>query len=121
MLESKQTPINARQKLSYPWLHIFSQVFCSSSRLLKIRGIFGIYATLILSDISLFSTKYMINFAEMSFYVNDNNALCNFLFLFTSRASKSLFSCKFKEPFLSNWCLLFFSLFSLWIIFLQTQ
>ena len=80
MLESKQTPINARQKLSYPWLHIFSQVFCSSSRLLKIRGIFGIYALLILSDISLFSTKYMINFAEMSFYVNDN-ALCNFLFL----------------------------------------
>ena len=122
MLESKQTSINVRQKLSYPWLHIFSQVFCSSSRLLKIRGIFGIYAFLILSDISLFSTKYMINFAEMSFYVNNENALCNFLFFyFTSRASKSLFSCKFKEPFLSNWCLLFFSLFSLWIIFLQNQ
>ena len=82
MLESKQTSINVRQKLSYPWLHIFSQVFCSSSRLLKIRGIFGIYALLILSDISLFSTKYMINFAEMSFYVNNENALCIFLFLF---------------------------------------
>ena len=39
-----------------------------------------------------------------------------FCFYFTSRASKSLFSCKFKEPFLSNWCLLFVSLFSLWII-----
>ena len=81
MLESKQTSINVRQKLSYPWLHIFSQVFCSSSRLLKIRGIFGIYAFLILSDISLFSTKYMINFAEMSFNVNDN-ALCIFLFFY---------------------------------------
>ena len=82
MLESKQTSINVRQKLSYPWLHIFSQVFCSSSRLLKIRGIFGIYALLILSDISLLSTKYMINFAEMSFYVNNDNALFFFLFLF---------------------------------------
>ena len=116
MLESKQTPINARQKLSYPWLHIFSQVFCSSSRLLKIRGFFGIYALLILSDISLFSTKYMINFAEMSFYVNNDNALCIFCFYFTSRASKSLFSCKFKDPFLSNWCLLFVSLFSYYLI-----
>ena len=117
MLESKQTPINARQKLSYPWLHIFSQVFCSSSRLLKIRGIFGIYALLILSDISLFSTKYMINFAEMSFYVNDN-ALCNFLFFFIlPRGRASLCSAASSRNPFSPTGVCYFSLFSLIILF----